>query len=151
MRASCRNARAVVTDCAADYHFRMGAVASDGYRLVERAGPGRRVQFRRDAAGRAGLLVVSGYQGEEPPASVSDARIEALGAGAWRVSGREGSVRFTARAVDEIEMRPALFEGLHRPFALRTGERVVARVLLAMLRLPGGARLLRRWHARRSP
>lgn len=46
--------------------------------------------------------------------------------------------------------RPDLYQELHRPFALRTGDRLAARVLLALLRLPGGARLLRAWHARRS-
>lgn len=49
-----------------------------------------------------------------------------------------------------IEERPELYEHLHRPFALRGGERLVARLLLALLRLPGGAGLLRRWHAGRA-
>jgi hypothetical protein len=49
-----------------------------------------------------------------------------------------------------IEERPDLFEPLHRPFALGRGERLVARLLLALLRLPGGAVLLRRWHAGRG-
>ena len=47
-------------------------------------------------------------------------------------------------------MRPSLFDELHRPFALGTGERFAARCLLALLRLPGGAKLLRAWHARRG-
>ncbi len=55
-----------------------------------------------------------------------------------------------ARAVDRIALRPSLFRELHRPFALGAGERVAARCLLALLRLPGGARLLRAWHARRG-
>jgi hypothetical protein len=50
----------------------------------------------------------------------------------------------------QIVERPELYERLHRPFALGRGERLAARVLLALLRLPGGAGLLRRWHARRS-
>ena len=49
-----------------------------------------------------------------------------------------------------IVARPDLYLQLHRPFALGRGERLAARVLLALLRLPGGARLLRRWHASRS-
>lgn len=52
--------------------------------------------------------------------------------------------------VDRIEMRPSLFRDLHRPFALGAGERTAARVLLALLRLPGGAKLLRAWHSKRS-
>ena len=55
-----------------------------------------------------------------------------------------------ARAVDLIELRPSLFRDLHRPFALGAGERLAARCLLALLRLPGGAKLLRAWHARRG-
>lgn len=49
-----------------------------------------------------------------------------------------------------VETRPDLYEVLHRPFALGAGDRLAARALLALLRLPGGARLLRAWHARRS-
>lgn len=49
-----------------------------------------------------------------------------------------------------IAERPDLFDELHRPFALGRGERLAARLLLVLLRLPGGAGLLRRWHARRA-
>ena len=55
-----------------------------------------------------------------------------------------------AQSVDHIELRPSLFSDLHRPFALGAGERFAARCLLALLRLPGGAKLLRAWHARRG-
>jgi hypothetical protein len=55
-----------------------------------------------------------------------------------------------ARAIDHVALRPSLFHALHRPFALGAGERIAVRGLLALLRLPGGARLLRAWHARRS-
>jgi hypothetical protein len=55
-----------------------------------------------------------------------------------------------ARAVEHVALRPSLFRELHRPFALGAGERLAARVLLALLRLPGGAKLLRAWHARRG-
>lgn len=50
----------------------------------------------------------------------------------------------------QIVERPELFARLHQPFALGRGERMAARALLALLRLPGGARLLRRWHVRRG-
>jgi hypothetical protein len=55
-----------------------------------------------------------------------------------------------ASAELRIEERPDLFDELHRPFALGRSERLVARLLLALLRLPGGAGLLRRWHAGRA-
>ena len=50
----------------------------------------------------------------------------------------------------QVVERPDLYTELHRPFALSRGERWAARLLLAMLRLPGGAGLLRRWHAGRA-
>jgi hypothetical protein len=150
MTASCRNGHAVVTECAADYHSRMQTVAGNVYRLIESAGPGRRVQFRRNSGDGADLVVVAGYRGAEPPETLTEARVEALGTDSWRLSSREGSVEFTARAVDAIEVRPGLFRELHRPFALSAPDRLAARVLLALLRLPGGARLLRRWHANRT-
>lgn len=67
-----------------------------------------------------------------------------------RMPGDTEIVVSGAHGVDRIEMRPSLFDELHRPFALGTGERVAARCLLALLRLPGGAKLLRAWHARRG-
>jgi hypothetical protein len=82
---------------------------------------------------------------------------DAAGAGsAVRVERRDGPggdaelVVHGARATDRIAMRPSLFAALHRPFALGRGERLAARCLLALLRLPGGAKVLRAWHARRA-
>jgi hypothetical protein len=150
MRASCRNARAVVTQCAADYHLRMPATESHRYRLIERAGPGRRVHWIAQHRDARALIVASGYEGAEPPAELNDPRFESRGSGDWRAASREGEFAFSARAVDVLETRPALFRTLHRPFALATRERLAARCLLALLRLPGGARLLRNWHAKRS-
>jgi hypothetical protein len=71
-------------------------------------------------------------------------RADARGDGEVLVQDGEG------RTVERIETRPSLFEELHRPFALGAGERLAARGLLALLRLPGGAKLLRAWHARRG-
>ena len=59
-------------------------------------------------------------------------------------------MRQSASADFQIVERPDLYADLHRPFALGRGERLAVRVLLALLRLPGGAGLLRRWHARRG-
>ena len=151
MRASCRNPGAVVTARAADYHLQMPGTASAEYCLVDRAGPGQRVVLRQDAGDRTNLLAVSGYRGPALPAAITNARIESRGGrDAWRLAGDQGSYDFEARAVDEVETRPSLYEGLHRPFALTVGDRLAVRLLLALLRLPGGARLLRLWHARRS-
>jgi hypothetical protein len=71
-----------------------------------------------------------------------------------RESGRGDSEALVQDAegqtIERIEMRPSLYADLHRPFAPGTGEKLAARCLLALLRLPGGAKLLRAWHARRS-
>src|SRR5262245_43048434 len=150
MRASCRNACAVVTECAADYHLRMAATETHPYRLFERAGPARRVQWRAVDGVASDAIVASGYQGAEPPPALTRPRLELRNATDWRVAAEEGSYEFSARAVDVIALRPGLFAMLHRPFALTSRERLAARCLLALLRLPGGARLLRNWHAKRS-
>jgi hypothetical protein len=120
------------------------------FRLVERAGPGQRVQWRASAGTDSAAIVVSGFGGAVPPETLADPRLESRGARAWRIDARDGSFEFEARSVDAFEMRPSLFAGLHRPFALAARERFAARCLLALLRLPGGARLLRNWHAKRS-
>jgi hypothetical protein len=150
MRASCRNVRVVVTGCAADYHLHMPETDPPRYRLVERADSGRRVQWLAGDATCSAVIVAAGYRGADPPAVLTGPRVESRGGGAWKIASREGAFEFSARAVDTIEMRPGLFGALHRPFALSARERLAARCLLALLRLPGGARLLRNWHAKRS-
>lgn len=128
----------------------MRATDIERYRLIERAGPGRRVRWLAGDGPVRATIVASDYRGAEPPATLTEARVESRGSGVWRIASREGPFEFSARAVDAIEMRPALFAALHRPFMLAARERVAARCLLALLRLPGGARLLRSWHAKRA-
>jgi hypothetical protein len=96
------------------------------------------------------LWVFGGYQGPELPDALPGARLESRGGGSYRLQTERGSLEFSARAIDRIAMRPSLLDSLHRPFALGARDRFAARVLLALLRLPGGARLLRLWHARRT-
>lgn len=120
------------------------------YRLVERRGPADRVVLRCDDDACARLIVVAGYEGPALPATVTGPVIDD-GAGQRRLlRAAEGAFEFRARAVLRIEERPALYEPLHRPFALSATDRFALRLLLALLRLPGGARLLRFWHARRA-
>lgn len=126
------------------------------FETVERNGPGGRLVLRSCSNGNLRRFVVSGYDGPELPARLTDATIEPQSGGAgardgWCLRSREGAFAFRARAVDLIEERPALYQPLHRSFALSGTDRFALRVLLWMLRLPGGARLLRRWHAGRSP
>ena len=122
------------------------------FRVVERGGPAGRVVLRRQAHDAVHWLVISGFQGPELPAQVTDPAIESApdAAGAWHLRCAEGEFDFRARAVDRLATQPALFAPLHRPFSLSGADRFAVRVLLWLLRLPGGARLLRHWHARRG-
>jgi len=108
--------------------------------------------LRRQARDAVHWLVISGFQGPELPAALTDPAIEPAAdtAGAWYLRCAEGEFQFRARAIDRLATRPALFTPMHRPFALSGADRIAVRVLLWLLRLPGGARLLRHWHARRG-
>jgi hypothetical protein len=132
------------------YHSRMSGDAAVSVRVVERAGPARRVVLRSVGDGESQLWVFGGYRGAELPAALEGARLEPEGSGRYRLSATGGRFEFSADACDRITERPALFDVLHRPFALAGGERLAARALLVLLRLPGGAKLLRLWHAGRS-
>jgi hypothetical protein len=155
MHASCRNAAPVVAVIAAVYHSRMPAAEiTNAHRVVERDGPaGRRILERRTTVGRE-RIVVANARGVAWPDTLSNAAVEPLERPAdgrhWRLSSDEGMFEFEARAVDRVEERPGLYAPLHRRFALSTMDRLGVRALLWLLRLPGGARLLRRWHARRN-
>ena len=98
-------------------------------------------------------VLVHGYRGPPLPSRVTDARLEGAGAGAtghaWRLDAREGGFEFEACSVERHEARPAFFEPMLAGFALRPRDRTVVRILLRLLRLPGGAWLMRAWHASR--
>jgi hypothetical protein len=137
--------------CAADYHLRMPGNAFHEFHLIERAGPGQKVTLRADAGGRSKYIVISGFRASPLPDTISNPRFESRDVlGSWRMIASQGAFDFAARAVDEIEARPTLFDSLHKPFALTARDRLAVRCLLALLRVPGGARLLRRWHAGRT-
>ena len=124
--------------------------AATTFRLEDGAGPAQRAVLRAQSPGRSEILVLGGYQGPALPAEILSPEVESRTGGGFRFVSEQGVLDFDARAVDRIEMRPSLFDELHRPFALGAGDRLAVRVLLALLRLPGGAKLLRLWHARRS-
>jgi hypothetical protein len=112
------------------------------------------LRLRNDAGDYRRFIDIARYQGPALPAALTDPVVEALGdpdrtPRSWRISCAEGRFEFQALAVERIEERAALYEPLHRPFRLSTSDRLALRVLLWLLRLPGGTGLLRRWHARR--
>jgi hypothetical protein len=142
----------VVTPVAADYHLPMSVAENpNDYRLVERDGPaGRRVLERRAADGRE-LLVIARCRGGAWPDRLSDAILRPQASdGRWRLTSTEGSFEFETSGIDRVSLRPGLYGPLHERFALNAWDRLAIRVLLAFLRLPGGAKLLRRWHSRRN-
>lgn len=122
---------------------------------IDRPGAGAdRLVLRCDSGDRTRYWVIAQYQGPELPATLIDPVIEARGDDgpgrrAWRLTSAEGRFDFRARAVDRLEECAALYAPLHRPFVLRAPDRLVVRVLMWLLRLPAGARWMRRWHANR--
>ncbi len=124
------------------------ALATGSFRVVEATGTGaRRLELNQDA-GR--VVAIAGYTGDMLPARLEAAVLERDGQpGHWRLAGRDVHARFEARSVELLEPRPTLFEPLLAPHRLRARDRRMIRLLLGMLRLPGGAWLLRTWQARR--
>jgi hypothetical protein len=112
--------------------------------------PGRATFIAADGGGR--WIEVTGWLAGDLPERLQDPCFEPPeGDGSrWRLAHAGGACGFVAAGVVLIEPAPRLLEPLGAPFALKTGERRAVRVLLALLRLPGGPRLLRAWHARRS-
>lgn len=128
---------------------------SSSLHVVERNGPGGRLVLQQAVPEGRRLLVVTGYAGPELPHALTAAACApapggAAGQGNWRLEAAEGRFDFRARAVQQVDERPALYGHLHRSFALSATDRLAVRLLLWLLRLPGGARLLRRWHRSRS-
>lgn len=99
-------------------------------------------------------LVITAYRGPALPQLIHDPRLQPAGDSsgprAWRLGCREGEFAFTARTVEHHEALPRLFDPLLAEFSLRPRDRAVVRVLLRALRLPGGAWLMRAWHASRG-
>jgi hypothetical protein len=130
-----------------------GTGESKVYRIEQGRGEGT-LRYRNDAGDRRRFLDIARYQGPELPAALTDPVVETLGdpdraPRSWCIRCAEGRFEFRALAVEQIEECQALYEPLHRPFRLSRSDRLAVRILLWLLRLPGGAALLRRWHAHR--
>jgi len=96
------------------------------------------------------ILVVTGYAGPPLPPDLGEFSLEQAGPGAWRLTSARKNIAFAAGGVEVLQAQPGLFDGLLAPFALKRRDRRLVGVLLRLLRLPGGAWLLRRWHSGRS-
>jgi len=124
------------------------AAATPVYR-VESRGAGERVVIRGETQDGAELIVIAGYRGPKLPVVLTRLELAAAGAGTWRLSSTDGRFDFEARGVDRIALRPALYKPLHGRFALSRADRIAVRVLLGLLRFPGGTRILRWWQRHR--
>jgi hypothetical protein len=125
------------------------------FQVIERMGPAIRVVLRQAASGDSRLIVITGYRGPRLPDALTRPEVTpAPGTttrpAKWRLTAEEGAFEFDAATVDVVEQRPSLYAPLHRAFTLSATDRWAVRLLLWALRLPGGARLLRRWHGARS-
>jgi hypothetical protein len=121
---------------------------------IESGRPADPLRYRNDVGNRRRILVIARYQGPELPKALTNPVVDVVGdpdqaPRNWRIRCTEGRFEFRALAVEQLEECPALYEPLHRPFRLGTSDRLAVRVLLWLLRIPGGAALLRRWHAHR--
>lgn len=95
-------------------------------------------------------LVIAGHVGPPFPETLNGLDLRAVSDGRWRLLCREGQFEFAARLVERLEPLPQLFDPLLAPHALRARDRARVGILLKLLRLPGGAWLLRAWHASRN-
>jgi hypothetical protein len=120
----------------------------DGTWSVNSPAEGNRVVLLEAQGARRSRVVAWGYRGPTLPAKLVDARLE-YDAKGYRLSWGSGQATFEARWLDRQLSLPELFAPLHAQFRLQGRDRWVVRLLMGLLRLPGGERLLRGWHTRR--
>jgi len=136
---------AVVASIGGEYSLWMASAAhAANFRIASR-GPAGRLVIRGATKDGAELVVIAGFRGPALPEVLTNPTLAETSAGQWRLSSSQGTFEFAARGVDRIALRPALYEPLHARFALSRADRVAVRVLLRMLRFPGGTRILRWW------
>lgn len=132
----------------------MSVLQADGAFTVHRPASAPILLLEPEAGTSAMRFVIAGFGDGALPARVSSPSIgrasESAAGTRYRLSCNEGEFDFTARGIELLESRPALFDASLARFALRSRDRSVVGWLLRLLRLPGGAWLLRAWHTRRG-
>ena len=123
--------------------------AVTAFRVVERQGPFSRLVLRHRADEATRLIIISGYRGGALPERITQPELAQGTGDDWRLSCAEGVFTFSARGIDRIDLRPGLYEPMHVRFKLSGADRIAIRVLLRMLRFPGGTRVLRWWESLR--
>ena len=137
--------QAVVAAVSAVYSRAMPVRSAAAVFRIVSHGPAARLVIRGATREGGELIVIAGYAGPALPESLTKPAIASTGTDRWRLTAAEGDYDFTATGVDRIALRPALFEPMHARFALSRADRIAVRVLLRMLRFPGGTRILRWW------
>ena len=117
----------------------------------------RRAAERADVVryvGEGGLeLRLEGVSGVELPSvadSLSVAELADEGPAPIRLRVGAAEFQLVPRSWRVHEAQPQFFQSALAGFGPSAGEARALKWLLRLLRLPGGARLLSRWHARRS-
>jgi hypothetical protein len=129
----------------------MATINAKGVYRTEKTGTGTLVILPATAPAGGLRLTLAAYMGEPLPGEIHDPGLEWLVVpGCWRLTCREGSYEFTATGVEMHRALPGLFDDMLALHALRARDRTIMRCLLRLLGLPGGAGLLRAWHARRG-
>jgi hypothetical protein len=123
------------------------------YRVVRPARPGRALVLAPDEGVAAETYVFADCDAGEIPDRLHGLLVEEAGAGGertrWELACDEGRFTLAGRGLEVLVPEPLLFDELLAPFGLRERDRTVVGWLLGLLRLPGGAWLLRAWHTRR--
>jgi hypothetical protein len=97
-------------------------------------------------------IVIAGHVGSRLPEMLHGIELRPARESAperWQLVCREGEFEFEARGIERLEALPRLFDPLLAGHTLGARDRVAVRILLKLLRLPGGAWLLRTWHGSR--
>lgn len=130
-----------------------GPVTGNAYRLLRPTPPGRTLVLVPDEGTAAETYVFADCDAGELPDHLHGLLVEEAGSegepSRWQIACVEGRFGIAARGLEVLAGKPQLFDELLAPFRLRERDRKVVRWLLGLLRLPGGAWLLRAWHTRR--
>lgn len=129
------------------------AAKSRIHRALRPADPGRTLLLVPEGDEAAETFVFSEGDCAAIPDTVHGLRVEQVGPVGdrlrWELACDEGRFEVQGRGVEILSSRPQLFDDLLAPYALRRRDRRVVAWLLGLLRLRGGAWLLRAWHSRR--
>lgn len=131
----------------------VGTASGNAHRVIRPARAGRPLVLAPNAGTRIETYVFSDCEADGIPDRLHGLLVEEVGSrgnrARWELACEEGRFALEGRGLEVLAAEPHLFDELLTPFALRARDRKVVGWLLRLLRLPGGAWLLRAWHTRR--